>query len=58
MTPRRPLTLRRECERPAVRDCQSCGGTVSGRWDGPDFVCGPQGHRTEPIETGPIRTYA
>ncbi len=56
--PRRPvLDLRRNEPRPAHRDCQSCGGTVTGRFDGPDFVCA-RGHVTEPLATGPIRTYA
>lgn len=60
-TPRRPrrpvLDLRRAAPRPVRRDCQMCGGTVTGTWAGPDFVC-RAGHVTEPLGTGPIRTYA
>jgi hypothetical protein len=59
-TPRRPRVpdLRRAAPRLAHRDCQLCGGTVTGHWDGPDFVCDRAGHVTEPLGTGPIRTYA
>lgn len=61
VTPRRSrrtaLDLCRATPRPAHRDCQSCGGTVTGHFAGPDFVC-RAGHVTEPIATGPIRTYA
>lgn len=61
ITPRRPRVvpdLRRATPRPAHRDCQLCGGTVTGHWRGPNFVCARAGHVTEPIATGPIRTYA
>lgn len=60
ITPRRPRVpdLHRAAPRPALRDCQRCGGVATGRWVGPDFVCDRAGHVTEPLGTGPIRTYA
>lgn len=51
-------TPRRNVPRPIRQDCQRCGGTVTGTWRGPDFVCDRAGHVTEPLATGPIRTYA
>jgi hypothetical protein len=59
-TPRRRavLDLRRAVPRPIRRDCQKCGGTVTGHSAGADFVCNRAGHVTEPLSTGPIRTYA
>jgi hypothetical protein len=57
-TPRRPvLDLHRAVPRPIRRDCQKCGGTRTGHSVGADFVC-LAGHVTEPLSTGPIRTYA
>jgi hypothetical protein len=56
--PRRPVPdLHRNTPRPIRRDCQECGGTVTGHSNGPNFVC-RAGHVTEPLDRGPIRTYA
>jgi hypothetical protein len=35
-----------------------CHATVAGTWHGDTFVCDRAGHVTEPLSTGPIRTYA
>lgn len=61
VTPRRPrpaVALHRNAPRLAHRDCQMCGGVRTGHFVGPDFVCERAGHVTEPLSTGPIRTYA